>query len=79
MDQIDARSAAIAAEHGTGQEAARLLEEEAIRQSVANLRTFPFVAEREAAGKLEILGCHFVFADGCLYVLDEADGEFRPA
>ena len=79
MDQIDAKSAVIAAEHGTGQEAARLLEEEAIRQSVTNLRSFPFVAEREVAGKLEILGCHFSFTEGCLYVLDEADGEFRPA
>ena len=79
MEQIDAKSALIAAEHGTGQEAARLLEEEAIRQSVANLRTFPFVAEREDAGSLAILGCHFSIFEGCLYVLDEADGEFRPA
>jgi carbonic anhydrase len=79
MDQIDAKSAAIAATHGMGQDAARLLEEEAIRQSVANLRTFPFVAEREGAGELAILGCHFSIFEGCLYVLDEADGEFRPA
>jgi carbonic anhydrase len=78
MEQIDAMSAAIASAHGTGQEAAGLLEERAIRQSVANLRTFPFVAERESAGKLAILGCHFSIAEGCLYVLDEADGEFRP-
>ena len=36
-----------------GPEAARLLEEVAIRQvSLANLRTFPFVAEREQAGSL---------------------------
>src|SRR5688572_7303576 len=42
MEQIDVKAAAIAAEHGTGQEAARLLEEEAIRQSVSNLRSFPF-------------------------------------
>ena len=79
MEQIDAKSAVIAAEHGTGREAAKLLEEEAIRQSVANLRTFPFVAEREAAGNLSILGCHFSIAEGCLYVLDEAEDEFRPA
>jgi len=78
MEQIDAKSAAIAAAHGTGLEAARLLEEEAIRQSVANLRSFPFVAERENAGTLAILGCHFSIFEGCLYVLDEANGEFRP-
>ena len=79
MEQIDAMSAAIASAHGTGHEAARMLEEQAIRQSVANLRTFPFVAERETAGELAILGCHFSIFEGCLYVLDEADGEFRPA
>jgi len=28
---------------------------------------------------VSILGCHFSIAEGCLYVLDEADGEFRPA
>ena len=78
MDQIDAKSAAIAAEHGTGPEAARILEEEAIRQSVANLRSFPFVAAREAAGTLAILGCHFSIAEGCLYILDEAEATFRP-
>ena len=44
----------------------RLLEEVAIRQSLANLRTFPFVAERETAGTLAILGCHFSIRDGAI-------------
>ena len=34
-------------DHGTGEDAQRMLEEVAIRQSLANLRSFPFVAERE--------------------------------
>ena len=78
MDQIDTRAADIAAQHGTGDEAARMLEEDAIRQSLANLRSFPFVCARETAGRLALLGCHFSIAEGRLYVLDEAEGEFRP-
>lgn len=78
MEQVAPRAKAIAGQHGIGPEAARLLEEEAIRQSLANLRTFPFVAERERAGKLALLGCHFSISEGRLYVLDEAEGEFRP-
>lgn len=54
------------------------LELAAIRQSLANLRTFPYVAEREQAGELKLHGCHFALADGRLSVLDEAEGSFRP-
>jgi carbonic anhydrase len=56
-----------------------MLEEVAIRQSMANLRSFPFVSEREKAGKLVVLGCHFSIREGELWVLDEAKGAFRPA
>ena len=78
MEQIDAPAAEIAGTHGTGEDAARMLEEVAIRQSLANLRSFPFVTQREAAGELAILGCHFSIAEGRLYVLDEAEERFRP-
>ena len=78
MDQIDDAAARIAAEHGTGNEAANILEEVAIRQSLANLRTFPFVAEREQAGTLKVIGCHFSISEGQLYMLDEAEDAFRP-
>jgi carbonic anhydrase len=78
MEQIDDRAQQIARDHGTGDDAARLLEEAGIRQSLANLRTFPFVAQREAAGNLAILGCHFSIRDGELYLLDEAEDAFRP-
>ena len=54
------------------------MELEAVRVSLANLRTFPFVAEREKAGKLELHGCHFSIAEGKLYLLDEAEATFRP-
>ena len=78
MEQLAARAAEISAAHGTGEDAARLLEEDAIRQSLENLRTFPFVAAGESAGSLALLGCHFSIAEGRLYVLDEAEGIFRP-
>ena len=69
---------AVAHEHGTGDEAQRKLEEVSIRQSLANLRSFPFVAEREKNGTLKLLGCHFSIRDGELWLLDEADDIFRP-
>ena len=55
------------------------MELEAVKISMANLRTFPFVAEREAAAKLSLHGCHFSIAEGLLYTLDEAEDCFRPA
>jgi carbonic anhydrase len=61
------------AEHGAGRFIANWV------KMLANLRTFPWVVEREAAGKLALHGCHFSINDGKLYVLDEAEGIFRPA
>jgi carbonic anhydrase len=54
------------------------MEREAVKVSLANLRTFPWIAERENAGELKLHGAHFSIAEGRLYVLDEAEGEFRP-
>jgi carbonic anhydrase len=78
MEQIDEPAMRIAASRGTGEAAAKELEDVAIRQSMANLRTFPFVAEREAAGTLTVSGCHFSISEGQLYLLDEAEDCFRP-
>jgi len=69
----------IVAEHGTGPEAVRALELECVRVSIENLRTFPFVPEREQAGTLKLRGAHFAIAEGVLYLMDEATGEFAPA
>ncbi len=54
------------------------MEREAVRVSLANLRTFPWIADREQAGTLALRGAHFSIAEGRLYVLDEAEGDFRP-
>ena len=48
----------------------------AIRSSLANLQTFPFVAERAQAGLLELHGLHFDLASGNLLALDETTGSF---
>ena len=47
-----------------------------VRLSVQNLRTFPWIAEREAAGDLEILGLHFGIAKGVLWRM-QTDGVFK--
>jgi carbonic anhydrase len=54
------------------------LELEAIRISITNLRSFPFVAEAEAAGTLQLQGALFDIADGVLRVLDKETGRFEP-
>jgi len=54
------------------------MEYEAVKVSLANLRTFPWIREREQAGKLKLHGAHFSISEGRLYVLDEAEGDFRP-
>lgn len=78
MAQIDEPAAEIAKASGTGPEAARMLEEVAIRLSLANLRNFPFVKARESTGDLAVLGCHFSISEGQLYLLDEVEDTFHP-
>jgi carbonic anhydrase len=55
----------------------RALEFEGVKTSLDNLRSFPFVAEREAAGTLQLHGCHFAIAEGKLWELDETTGDFH--
>ncbi|RZJ02978.1 MAG: carbonic anhydrase [Brevundimonas sp.] len=47
----------------------RAAEEAVVRLSLDNLRTFPWIAEREAAGSLALSGLHFGIADGVLRAL----------
>lgn len=54
------------------------MERAAVKVSLANLRTFPWIAEREADGSLRLHGAHFSIAEGRLHMLDEAEGDFRP-
>ncbi|WP_310497497.1 carbonic anhydrase [Sandarakinorhabdus sp.] len=58
-------------------DAASALELAAIRMSLANLRSFPFVAQAEAAGELQLQGACFDIADGVLKVLNRETGLFE--
>lgn len=71
----DARDAVLACDCADPQLA---LEQEAIKVSLANLRTFPFIAENEGAGALKLHGAWFAIASGALHVLDERSGRFAP-
>ena len=79
IDLLDEARDRVTAEHGTGPEAQRALEMEGVKVSLANLRTFPCIPVREAAGKLRLRGSYFALTEGVLYVLDEATGEFSAA
>ncbi len=70
----------IARELGTtGRTAERAMEQAAVKVSLANLRTFPCIRRKEAAGELELRGAFFAISDGVLHVLDESDGQFHAA
>lgn len=76
----DARDRILDEHHGhVGREVEYALELEAVKVSLRNLRTFPCIPEREAAGKLKLVGAYFAIRDGVLHVLDEATGAFSPA
>ena len=62
-----------------GHDAFHEMELESVRTSLRNLRTFPWVREREEAGQLKLHGAYFAIADGLLHVLEEATGAFSPA
>ena len=52
---------------------ARSLEYETVRQSVRNLRTFPWVDDRVRNGELSLHGWHFDIAEGALHAVGEND------
>ncbi|XUU60020.1 carbonic anhydrase [Erythrobacter sp. HA6-11] len=79
IELLDGAREPVARKHGTeGRKAELAMEFAAIRQSLANLRTFPWVAEKEAADVLKLRGAHFSITEGVLYSLDEDTGEFLP-
>lgn len=53
------------------------LELETVKVSLANLRSFPFISEREKAGALKLHGAYFGIAEGRLHILDEKTGQFE--
>jgi len=78
VDMRDEARDRIVSEYDTGARAIRELELGTVRVSLANLRTFPCIPEREAAGSLKLRGAYFAIADGVLHVMDDS-GAFAPA
>jgi carbonic anhydrase len=76
----DARDAVLARHSGElDREAFRQMEMEGVLISLRNLRTFPWVRQREAEGRLRLQGAYFAISDGILYLCDEASRSFSPA
>ncbi|MBC2669491.1 carbonic anhydrase [Novosphingobium piscinae] len=75
----EAREPVVAA-HGThGHAAERAMELAGVKASLKNLRSFPCIRDKERDAELRLTGAFFAISDGILHVLDESDGEFRPA
>jgi carbonic anhydrase len=55
----------------------RALEQAAVRLSLQNLRTYPFVAAAERDGRLRLHGAIFDIADGSLRLFDAATNAFH--
>lgn len=52
------------------------LEREGVKNSLKNLRTFPFVKELEDKGKMELHGAYFDIKSGVLHVLNQRSGDY---
>jgi carbonic anhydrase len=80
MSMLDDARLRVLASHQTSPHHEKLaaLEQEGIKNSIKNLRTFPFVSEAENRGKLALHGAHFDIATGTLSVLNHSRGEFFP-
>lgn len=75
----DARLRVLAANQmGSSDKRLDALEKEGVKTSIKNLRTFPFVAERETKGKLNLHGAHFDIKNGTLTILNHSRGQFFP-
>jgi len=80
IEMLDAAREPIARTLGTtGREAERAMEQAAVKVSLANLRTFPCIEEKEKRGTLTLRGAYFAISDGELRLLDESTGQFAPA
>lgn len=79
IDLLDDARAEVVAAHGSeGRPAERAMEQAGVKVSLANLRTFPCVAELESQGRLKLRGAFFAISDGILHLLDEDTGTFAP-
>jgi len=54
------------------------MEQEGVRVSLSNLRSFPCVRAKERSGELKLIGAFFAIADGQLHLLEESQDTFQP-
>ena len=73
-----ARETVVAAHGDHGHVAERAMELAGVKVSLANLRTFPCVRQKERSGELRLTGAFFAISDGLLHILDEDSGAFAP-
>jgi carbonic anhydrase len=80
MSMLDEARLSILASHQNKPAAERqaALEMAGIKTSIKNLRTFPFVKEREEKGRLSLHGAYFDIGTGILSVLNHSRGQFYP-
>ena len=80
MTPLGPAAAEVAANAGlTDEERQTALERAAVRHSLANLRTFPFVSIPEDRDRLSLHGAWFDIAHGELWTMDPATGAFARA
>ncbi len=80
ISMLDSAREEVIAKHGDdrGRVAGRAMEQAAVRVSIENLRTFPWIREKEVQGTLRLTGAFFAISDGVLHILDEESGQFLP-
>jgi carbonic anhydrase len=81
IELLDPARDIVIARHGDdrGRDVERAMEQESVKVSLANLRTFPCVRSKERKGELKLIGAFFAISDGQLHVMDEQTGIFSPA
>lgn len=81
ISMLDGARERVCIEYGgdVDEHALAAMEHEAVKVSLANLRTFPWIRDAEAGGGLKLHGAWFAIADGGLQLLDEATGLFASA
>lgn len=80
MSLLDPVAKAVGANsHMTARERQSALERIAIRHSIANLRSFPLIAELEAAGDISLHGAWVDIGSGELWSMDPETGDFERA
>lgn len=77
---LDEAREPVIAEFGTeGRPAERAMEQQGVRVSLKNLRTFPAIRTKEQNGTIRLRGAFFAISDGILHLLDEETDTFAPA